>query len=59
MLLLIFVSMKLIYAKEGETLQSTARNMTAKVQNTAVIQVEDEVRQFDDKGNEIVMYVKL
>jgi len=49
--------MKLIYIRKGETIEVNGQRLTAN--KTGVIPMDDDVRQFDEKGNEIVMYINI
>lgn len=49
--------MKLIYGKQGDI--ATDGKSRFDFKESALMQCNDEVRQFDEKGNEIVMYIEL
>lgn len=49
--------MKLIYVKQGDTLEVMDKSFTA--ENAALVSVDSSAKQFDSTGTEITMYVEL
>lgn len=49
--------MKLIYVKQGDSLEVLDKSFTA--EKNALVSVDSSAKQFDSTGNEITMYIKI